>query len=289
MRILVQSGGASKGAFSAGVLKHLIGDLKIKYDAYCGISVGAINSAFMAQFPIGEEKESVQALCDMWLTIDNSKIYKSWWPFGKLHALWNKSVYDSQPLHDLIRSNIDLNKIRLAGNKVCVGTVSMNTGKYTIFDQDSDHFIEAIIGSSAFPGFLKPVEFLDQTWSDGGVKEQGMLKKAVEMGANTIDLIITSPETRISRFIKNPISIDILRRSLDLSTDKIMANDIDKILMYNKLAKAGDSDYRFIKLNIIRPKFNLIEDLLDFSPSKIKVMMDKGYESAMEAVETNNF
>jgi NTE family protein len=180
----------------------------------------------------------------------------------------------------VIRASVDLEKIRQSGKKVTAGTVSLSSGKYTTFDQDSDYFIDAVIASASFPGMLPPVKFLGQLWSDGGVKEISPIKKAIEMGADEIDIIITSPHTRIKHFFEKPTTVDILKRALDLSTDKIMANDIEKVEMYNKLAEAGLSDKKLVKLNILRPDYNLIEDLLDFRPHKIMEMMKKGYDDA---------
>jgi NTE family protein len=280
MKALVLSGGGSKGAYQAGALKHILGELNVVYDVFCGVSVGAINCAYLSMFHTGLEKESSDLLAHLWSQLDTSKIYKRWEPFGRWHALWKKSFYDSSPLYNLLKNGIDLEKIRNSGKKVNVGTVSLSSGKYTIFDQSSDHFVEAVIASASFPGMLTPVEFLGQLWSDGGVKEISPIKKAMEMGADEIDVIITSPQTRIKHFIENPNTVDILKRSLDLSTDKIMANDIEKVQMHNVLAQAGLSDYKYVKLNILRPDYNLIEDLLDFRPEKIKEMMEKGYADA---------
>lgn len=280
MRALVLSGGGSKGAYQVGALKHIVGELGVIYDAFCGVSVGAINCASLAMFSSGEEKRSISILADMWAQLDNSKIYKRWFPFGRWHALWNKSFYDSSPLNNLLKSTIDLDKIRTSGKKVSVGTVSLSSGKYTIFDQTSDHFVDAVIASASFPGMLTPVKFLGQLWTDGGVKEISPIKKAVELGADVIDVIITSPHTRVKRFLENPSTVDVLKRSLDLSTDKIMANDIEKVEMYNSLAMAGLTDKKYVKINILRPDYNLIEDLLDFRPEKIQEMMEKGYTDA---------
>lgn len=279
-RFLVLSGGGSKGAYAAGCLQYMLGDLKIDYSGYCGVSVGGINAAFLSQFPTGKEFEASSELSRMWLQLNTSKIYKRWKPFGRWHALWEKSFYDSSPLQKLIKDNIHLDKIRASGKRISVGTVSLSSGKYTTFDQTSDHFIDAVISGSSFPGMLTPVKFLGQLWTDGGCKEISPIKKAMEMGADEIDVIITSPQTRIKHFIENPNTVDILKRSLDLSTDKIMANDIEKVQMHNLLAKAGLADYKYVKLNILRPDYNLIEDLLDFRPEKIKEMMEKGYADA---------
>lgn len=281
MKALVWSGGGSKGAYGVGVMNHLLGDLQIQYDIICGVSVGAINGSFLAQYHHGQEKLAASDMSKMWSGLNTSKIYKRWMPFGILHALWNKSFYDSSPLRKLIRTHVLLDKIRDSDRKVYVGTVSLSSGKYTIFDQTSDHFIDAVIASASFPTMLEPVSFMGQLWADGGIKEISPLKKAVELGADVIDVIITNPVNRMKKFLDNPTTVDILKRSIDLSTDKIMANDVEKVEMYNKMALMGLTEKKYVQLNIIRPENNLIEDLLDFRPFKIQEMMEKGYQDAV--------
>lgn len=282
MKVLVLSGGGSKGAYQVGALKYLLGELKISYDAFCGVSVGAINCAFLSMFPTGQEEASIFKLAEIWSQIDNSKIYKRWSPFGRLHAIWNKSFYNSSPLHNLVNSNIDLDKIRNSEKKINVGAISLSSGKYTIFDQNHEHFLDAVIASASFPGMLTPVKIDGQWWADGGVKEITPVKTAIDLGATEIDIIMTSPEKRLKFFMEEPSTADIIQRVIDLSSDKIMSNDIEKAIIYNKLAEKGYPDKRIVKINIIRPKFNLIEDLLDFDPKKIDEMMKKGYEDAIE-------
>src|ERR1700729_3971032 len=124
MKALIISGGGAKGSFSVGVLQHLLGDLQEQYDVLCGVSVGAINAAFLGQFPFGEEKSSAHQLKEWWLKLNNDKIYTRWKPFGRLHCLWHLSFYDSTPLKSLIYENFNLDHIRASGKNVSVGTVS---------------------------------------------------------------------------------------------------------------------------------------------------------------------
>src|SRR4051812_31705845 len=131
MRALVLSGGGSKGAYQVGALYHLINDLGINYDILCGVSVGAINCGFLSQFQKGEEFKSIVRLSDLWLKINTNSIYRRWHPFGRLHALWQKSFYDSSPLHDLIKNNINIDKVRESGKQISVGAISLSSGKYT--------------------------------------------------------------------------------------------------------------------------------------------------------------
>lgn len=287
MKALVLSGGGAKGAYQVGALRYLLSELQNTYDILCGVSVGAINCAFVAQFESGKEQEAGQNLSDLWSNLNTESIYTRWFPFGKFHSLWRSSFYDSSPLHRLIKSNISLEKVREVGKKVSVGAVSLNAGKYTIFNQDHDHFLEAVLASASFPGMLTPVEIDGQLWTDGGVKEISPIKTAIDLGATEIDIIVTSPEVRTRKFIEHPTTVDILKRTIDLSTDKIMSNDIEKLLMYNKLAMAGLLDRKFINMNIIRPDHNLTEDLLDFNPDKLKEMMICGYNDVKKKYIAN--
>ena len=107
MRALVLSGGGSKGAYQVGALKYILGECNIKYDAFCGVSVGALNCAFLSMFKFNEEKESINLLLDIWNNLDSSKIYKRWYPFGRWHALWKKSFFDSSPLYKLVKNGDD--------------------------------------------------------------------------------------------------------------------------------------------------------------------------------------
>lgn len=287
MRALVAAGGGGKGAWSCGVIKYLLGDLQIHYDILCGVSSGALNCAFLAQFPKGQEIDAAKQLANLWSSIDTKSIYKRWFPFGSLHSMWRTAYFDSSPLHKTVHSNISLDKIRQSGKSVSAGAVSLNSGKYAVFNQDDDCFIDAVIGSASFPGAFPPVKINGQYWSDGGVKTISPISTAIDLGATEIDLIITSPQTRIMKWIEHPSTVDIIKRSIDLSTDKIMANDIEKVLMYNRLAEAGFTDKRLVKINTIRPDFNLIEDLLDFTPSKIREMMILGYNDAKSKYVSN--
>ena len=75
MKALVLSGGGCKAAYSVGILQHLLGELEIKYDAILGVSSGAICAAYLGMFHQGQEKESIQSLSQMWLDLNNEKIY----------------------------------------------------------------------------------------------------------------------------------------------------------------------------------------------------------------------
>jgi NTE family protein len=288
-KVLVHGGGGSKGAFGIGCLRYLLGDLRIRYSALFGVSVGAINCSYLAQFKHGEEKESIEKLSELWQQLTTQDIYKRWFPFGRLQAMVKSSFYDSSPLLELISKHVSLDKIRASGKHVTVGAVSMTTGKYKIFDQNNDNFIKAVVASASFPGALSPVEFDGQIYCDGGPKSINPLREAVDFGATSIDLIVTSPETRDKAFMKKLNTLEMLTRAIDLSSDKILSNDIDKVIMHNKLAEHGVKGYKSIKMNLIRPQYNLIENFLSFDKEKIKMMIDIGYQCAKSNYDLSDY
>lgn len=280
MQAICFSGGGSKGAFSSGVCKHLIGNLKKSYDVFSGVSVGALAASFFGMFPAGQEELAANQFYNLWNELSTKDIYKRWFPFGRFHGLWKSSMYDSEPLRDLIRKNISLDRIRASGKIVVIGAISLSSGKYTVFDQTSDHLIEAVMASASFPGLLAPVRIGNEWWIDAGPKKMLPTNSMIDIGVDKIDLVITSPEKRIPKYFGKPSAIDVLRFSFDFANDKILTNDIDRLEMYNTLAAAGLSGKKVIRINVIRPMYNLIDDSLDFSNEKIREMMKVGYEEA---------
>jgi NTE family protein len=287
MKALVLSGGGVKCAYSASVIFCLLNELQIHYSLLCGTSAGAINAAFIAQFSQGQEQEAAQQLYKLWLSLSTKHIYKRHSPFGKFHSLWKPSLLDSSPLAKLIKSKISLDKIRASGKNVCVGTVSAGSGEYKIFTQHDDDFIDAVVASASFPGLLAPIKIRGQYWIDGGGGEHTPIKTAIDYGAQSLDIIVTSPERKNVQFVEHPSTGDILKRALDLAIDKVMDNDVERLEIYNQLALAGVSNKKVISYNIIRPDYNLIEDLLDFDPQKIKKMMELGYQDAKSKYKTD--
>lgn len=282
MRALVLSGGGVKGAYQVGALKHLIIDKKVQYDILCGISVGALNCSFMSMFSKEDEEQALNELYGFWKTVNNDTIIKPWCPFRQLHAFWLSSMYNSQPLIDLIHERIDLEKVRASGRKVAVGAVSLTTGQYKSFTPDDDSFVDGVLASSSFPAGLKPIKIGNELYTDGGVKHITPLKEAIAFGATEIDVIICSPEMTTAPFKENSNALKLALRTIDLMTDEIINADLKTAKLYNKIAALDPScGKKVVKLNILRPTADLTDDSLDFDNAKILEMMEKGYKDAL--------
>lgn len=282
MRALVLSGGGVKGAFQVGVLKRWMGDHKLDYDIICGVSVGALNTAGLAMVPKGNPAEAVAWLEEFWLTrVNTSSIYKRWFPFGRLHSLWLKSVYDSSPLINLVNENLHLDKLTTSGRILSVGAVCLDTGEHRFVRENDPEFQKWVLASASFPVFLKPIEIDGKLWSDGGIKNVTPLGEAIRLGASQIDVIMCTniaERTMWDSRKKNAIPDQVIR-TIDLMSDQIVNNDIELCGLKNELAVI-DSRFRRVKVRVVMPDNILTKDPLNFDTGRIKEMIDIGYNAA---------
>lgn len=286
MRALCASGGGVKGAYQVGVLKRWMGDQGIDYDIMAGVSVGALNVAGLSMTPKGNPKEAIAWLENFWLEkVNTAAIYKRWFPFGKLHALWLNSVYDSSPLIKLVHDNLLLDKVASNGRLLSVGAVCLDTGEYHYGRETDKNFIDWVLASSSFPVFLKPVEIDGKLWSDGGIRHVTPLGQAIELGADEIDVIMCSNFDDVTYDARSAAAVPgVLIRTLDLMSDQIIRNDIELTGIKNNLAEI-DPKYRKIKVRVVMPKQELTSDSLSFDPVDIKRMIEQGYKDADNVVE----
>lgn len=287
MKALVLAGGGSKGAYELGVLRYLLSDLKTQYDILCGVSVGAINAAYLAQYPKGQEQEAYLGLKTLWDGLDNSKVKKQWFPLSFLEALWKPSLYNSSPLQKVIRSNLDPVKIRASGKKLRVGATGLDTGEYKVFSENCVDVAGAVLASSAFPTMLCPVKMEGQLWIDGGVRSTTPLKAAIQAGADDVDIIMCSPASDPSTSFVDKTNVPSLAlRALDIMSDQVEAADLQICGIYNDLVAAGlATDKKLIKLRIVRPNVILLKNPLDFTPAILQKMQEQGYSDAKSQIK----
>jgi NTE family protein len=286
MRALVLSGGGAKGAYQVGVLKRWMGDKGIDYDINCGVSVGALNTAGLAITAKGDPGKAIHILEKFWLEKVNTKaIYKRWFPFGRFHSLWKKSVYDSSPLANLVNENIHLNNVLNNGRLLAVGAVCLDTGENVFARESNPEFIKWVLASASFPVFLAPIEIDGKLWSDGGIKNVTPIGQAIRMGASEIDVIMCTNMN--SKQVWNSTSKNALPdqalRVVDLMSDQIINDDIKIVGLKNDLADINPK-YRKISIRLVQPSGILLQDSLQFTLEDTKRLIELGYNDADNAI-----
>jgi NTE family protein len=284
MRALVLSGGGCKGAFQVGALKKWMAEDGLDYEILTGISVGSINSTYLAQFPVGQGKQAWEILHGLWSQVSPKKIKKNWFPFSIIESLWKSSVYNSAPLQAWIRSGLDASKVKASGKQLRVVAVSWNSGEARVVSQDADNLADWVIASSSFPVMLSPIKIDGQLWSDGGLRSVTPLGEAIRAGATDIDVVMCSDP-----YAKDPYKAEgkgaipsLVLRAIDIMSDEIMRADLKICGLKNDLAKL-DPQYKRINIRMLKPPIDL-GDSLNFEQANIQRMEKIGYEAACKLV-----
>jgi len=282
MRALVLSGGGARGAYQLGVLKKVLKDEQRKYDILCGVSVGAINAAGLAQFPVGDEVKSWVWLNDLWQQIRPNRIYKKWtmWPVS---VAWKSAVFDTKPIRDLIIENLDHEAVLRSGRKLRLGVVSWETGKYITVDENTSHLDWWVAASASYPVMFEPVEIDGEVYTDGGARNVTPLRVALEMGAKEIDIIVCSnPDTGKRWDPQGKFSYDYLFRFLDMQSDEVIRTDLQCLGINNPFVELKP-EYADVKFRVQMPRAPMDDhSSLDFSPDNIQAMIKLGYKEAYE-------
>jgi len=163
-------GGGIHGSFEVGVIKALVEKLDpidVQYDYISGVSVGAINAAFMALHAKGEEKAGIKELEEFYMNY-RVQDYWSFWPYYVYEPLFSKnSVVDNSAFDDIMSWKFADRPFKRA---ISMQSVDLKTGQVVIFDETTPMKIRnlAIKSSTAIPIVFPPVEIDDMYLIDGG-------------------------------------------------------------------------------------------------------------------------
>ncbi|MFW5876858.1 MAG: patatin-like phospholipase family protein [Myxococcota bacterium] len=291
MRALVLGGGGAKGAYQVGALRHLLIERGLQYPIVAGTSVGALNGAYLAMFPVGGESEAASSLVSLWRSIDNRRVWRKWYGglLGRLPVLLPKklggkqSAYSTAPLRKLVAERFDPAAVRASGRILRIGAVDLATGERKEWTEaDTDELPQAVLASSSFPMFFEPVRMGRHLFTDDGVREISPVQAAIEAGATEVDVISTNPDPLPGGFDLDANGLVLGQRILDTMSAEIEKWDLKATWLYNALARAGQTDRRLVRGRVLRPSSTLLDDALDFDPAKIRENMGRGEADAKD-------
>lgn len=271
MRVLVLSGGGSKGSFQAGVVKSLV-DKGHRWDAIAGVSVGSINGSFLAQFPKERQVEAADTLVKFWRDMKgNGDVYKRWFPFGRLHSLWTGGLYNTAPLLDKLKKNLDPQALANSGVRLLIGAVGLESGEYHYVEGTHSNIHEWVLASSAFPVAFPPVLVDGQHWIDGGVRDTTPISDTLSLVPDAIDVVLCGPlDTPVGGFtIKDSgNALKVALRAANLMADEIFNGDMLQVPEAKRQI-----------LNVYAPPAGVeLSEPLTFDPKSIARMLDLGLQ-----------
>lgn len=286
---LVLSGGSRLCAYQVGAIKRLY-ELGVKPRVFAGVSAGGINCAHLAQYDHQfNALQAVDELQQRWMATDTKNVWRPHFPFGLMQAPWKQSVYSTKPMRDLIKRWFDPEQVKTAGNELYMGVVSLQTGRYHIFDIDCPDPREALAASAAMPLFFEPRPLettgagTPELCADGGVTTATPLRAAFKAGATQIFVVLTEAEEMAPATELDTV-VDIGPRFLAMLAHNVFVLDLGWALAENRLAEQGIGSKRHVEITVIRPSEPLAGDPLQFAPKVSLDLIDRGYRDALRQV-----
>ena len=216
---LALQGGGAHGAFTWGVLDHLLEDGRLAIDSISGASAGEVNAVMLADGLVrGGPEEARKRLADFWraasiggslpelqrhvverLFLANSLPgpMKAWLnTMGGLLSPTDLNPLNINPLKQLIERFVDFNAIRAdTSRELFISATNVWTGDLRIFTRD-EITAEAVMASACLPLLFRAVEIDGVPYWDGGYTANPPLLPFLQ--ENTTDLLIVQvyPQAR---------------------------------------------------------------------------------------------
>ena len=188
---LALQGGGAHGAFTWGVLEHLLSDQRLSVEGISGTSAGALNAVMLADgLARGGREEAQKRLADFWRAVSsNGKLPSlqravterllSFTPIeGAPVQAWLDALshyfspYDVNPLNinplkDLIERFVDFEALQASDLQIFISATNVHTGRVRIFSRDKIT-ADAVMASACLPVLFRAVEIDGVPYWDGG-------------------------------------------------------------------------------------------------------------------------
>lgn len=282
-----------KGAYQVGAVKAVL-EGGFEPDMIYGISVGALNTAFMAHEAARQSEESgainwkrvARLLMEFWITrIVNPQTVgtlRSRVSLG-VNTLISQyeGVLDPDPLHRLIKEHIDGGTLRSTPVKCKIGAVNINTGEMTYVSPHHEHFFEYLFASSSIPMIMPPVPIGtgSDLYMDGALREVVPVRQALEDGATEIVIVACHASSTYQRENFNARNlISLIQRIKDITVNQLENNDITWAVNYAERASLRGED---VSVRVIRPATPPFLDLTKFTSEDISRLIVEGYKEGL--------
>jgi len=287
-RALCLSGGGSRGSYQVGVMKALC-EAGHEWSSVHGISVGALNGAWVAMNSEHEQKYNIEGLYAIWRAIEKTEDMVKPWSnirfFNYLMSIWKGSLNSSKNLKTIIDNHIDLSRIKTSGIKLTVGCCSLNTGEYRSIDGGNQYIKDFVLASSLLPVVFEPLLIDGEKWVDGGIRHQIPLVEAIMERPDEIDVILTrnpvaDNEVRTIRDLSKMRSAPrIALRASEILNDQVFQADFNAVLRAMRVLP-------HIKINLYLPRGRpVIHDSMLFDKDEIEQTIKQGYDETKEILE----
>ena len=268
---LVLSGGGAKGAYEAGVAAVFV-ERGLPIRLVAGSSAGALNAAMIADGRI----DRLEAL---WRGLTREHVYslRARVFFAGLLPGWLTllvldhagSLFDPDPLRELIETSLDLERIRASPVRLLVVTTDLARREQRIFDNRTVTR-EALMAAAAVPGAFPPVDVEGALLVDGGLTGRAPVLEALAAApAAERAVVVMSYATE-----ERGASPTTMRRALEEAFEMGMIHQIRRDVELARLK------FPTVEVHLLTPSVPLLLRPLDFDPAAMARALERGREDA---------
>ena len=209
---MVLSGGGARGALEVGAMKVIL--KKIMPDLIIGTSIGSINGAFVASGGTADELEEI------WLHVSRRLLFpRNFSLFFKLFKA--ESMSKNINLKEILQRVMKKEYLEDCAIPLYINATRLSDGDSIFFNKGN--IIDAVMASCAIPPLYPPYSIDGIHYLDGGVSTSNGVKKAVDLGCDTIIVLDSSNTKRMFNFEG---IFDVTRHAFHIMFRKSLLNEI---------------------------------------------------------------
>jgi NTE family protein len=257
---LALQGGGAHGAFTWGVLDHLLEDGRLTVEGISGTSAGAVNAVMLADgLTRGGPEEARKRLADFWRAASlggdlpavqravTDRLFSlmpaAGTPTFNWLTAWSQylSPYDLNPLNinplkDLIERFVDFDALRADPRHIFIAATNVQTGRLHIFPREKIS-AEAVMASACLPAVFRAVEIDGTPYWDGGYLGNPVLYPFFR-STDTEDVIIVQINPLERKKIPQSTR-DIMARVNEITFNSALMGELRAIEFVNRLIEQG--------------------------------------------------
>lgn len=270
---LALQGGGAHGAFTWGVLDHLLEDGRLSIAGISGASAGAVNAVMLADgLARGGPEEARTRLADFWreaslagklpgaqrsaleqwfalLPANTSPLQLFMDTMGRFMSPHDFNPLNINPLRDLIARFADFEAIRdFTALQLFISATNVRTGRLRVFRRE--HLTaDVVMASAALPMMFRAVEIDGEPYWDGGFTGNPPILPF--LNANEIDDVLLVQISPLRRDKVPATARDILHRVNEITFNSALDTELRALDYIGRMAAAGNGRARSINVHRI--------------------------------------
>jgi NTE family protein len=276
---LALQGGGAHGAFTWGVLDHLLEDGRLTVEGISGTSAGAVNavmladglrrggpeearlrlSAFWRAASLGGDLPAVQrAVTDRLFSMmpgEGSPTFNWLSAWSQYLSPYDLNPLNINPLKDLIERFVDFDGLRADPRQIFIAATNVQTGRLHIFPHDKIS-AEAVMASACLPAVFRAVEIDGVPYWDGGYLGNPVIYPFFR-STGTEDVVIVQINPLMRKKVPHTTR-DIMGRVNEITFNSSLMGELRAIEFVNRLIEqgriphgTGPNEYRRINVHRI--------------------------------------